>query len=242
MTFTFDFYKNVPMLISTLIAWGVIAYICLKLSKKKEKIRIWKIIVILLVGMFSLAINWNIFNEQVKIAILPIGVWILFLVYRRKIDKWKNYRVFAWTGFLANYIFIFTTLLTVPIYHLLYPSDELSTYISNVEDAHMINTHMSAPVNTLNKAMLIEQIPSFTLELDPDGEWYESRYLRVDENDRKERFPYLLLDTKPQWGSGLLTMIYIEENGKGLLISTPEKQLYFHSTKSIFERGEKIND
>ena len=52
---------------------------------------------------------------------------------------------------------------------------------------------------------------------------------------RKERFPYLLTGVKPKWGSGIPTLIYLEEDGKGILITTPKKQLYFRSQQALVE-------
>ena len=65
--------------------------------------------------------------------------------------------------------------------------------------------------------------------------WYNETYLEPDK--KTERFPYMLANTLPKWGSGLHTTIYIEKNGKGLLITTQEKQLYFQTERSLLEEA-----
>ena len=56
-------------------------------------------------------------------------------------------------------------------------------------------------------------------------------------NARKERFPYLLTGTKPKWGSGIPTLNFLEKDGKGILITTPKRQLYFRAEQTLLERG-----
>jgi hypothetical protein len=68
--------------------------------------------------------------------------------------------------------------------------------------------------------------------------WYEETYMNAESTKTKERFPYQLIGTSPEWGSGFLTIIYLEEDGKGILLSTSNKQLYFRSEDSIIEGGE----
>ena len=48
-------------------------------------------------------------------------------------------------------------------------------------------------------------------------------------------FHIYLLEASSKWGSGLHTIIYIENDGKGILISTPQEQLYFRSEDSLIE-------
>jgi len=70
--------------------------------------------------------------------------------------------------------------------------------------------------------------------------WYEETYADTDSTTKDERFPYQLIGTKPKWGSGLRTSIFIESDGKGFLVSTQDKQLYFRSEQSVLmEGGEK---
>ena len=65
-------------------------------------------------------------------------------------------------------------------------------------------------------------------------QWYEDTYM-TESNKRNERFPYQLIGTSSKWGSGLETIIYIEDDGKGILLSTPKEQLYFRSEDSFIE-------
>ena len=68
-----------------------------------------------------------------------------------------------------------------------------------------------------------------------NNQWYEDTYMNTDTNHSKERFPYQLMGISSKWGSGMDTIIYMEEDGKGILISTPQRQLYFRCDESFVE-------
>jgi hypothetical protein len=68
-------------------------------------------------------------------------------------------------------------------------------------------------------------------------QWYEETYMKGESSKREERFPFLLIDYHPKWGSDIHSMIYIEADGKGILISASDKQLYFRSETSILREG-----
>lgn len=70
-------------------------------------------------------------------------------------------------------------------------------------------------------------------------QWYYEKEFKDEQSiKRNERFPYQLAGTSPKWGSDLRPIIYIEADGKGLLISAPQKQLYFRSKESLL-KGEE---
>ena len=50
-----------------------------------------------------------------------------------------------------------------------------------------------------------------------------------------ERFPYLLANVAPKWGSKVTATIYVEKDGKGLLIAAPTKHLYYRLDESILQ-------
>ncbi len=66
-------------------------------------------------------------------------------------------------------------------------------------------------------------------------DWYEETFLNVEDYEKKEQFPYLLVDYKSKWGSGLESMIYVEGDGKGILISTADQQYYYRSEMSTLK-------
>jgi len=207
-------------------------------QKQIVKPKVWKIPLIILVGLFSFSINLSMFDMIFKLPILPLGVWILYFVLKGKYERWQTCRSFAWLGFGANFIFFALTLITIPVHHVIYPKDELPVYISNIENASIINIHPSAKDRSLNKDSLLKQLNTMSQEAIYSDQWYQETYINTESNKRNERFPYQVTGTSSRWGSGLQTLIYIEEDGKGILLSTPKKQLYFRSKDSLIEGGE----
>ncbi len=223
------------------LGWIVIVFIANRIYQKQMvKPKVWKIPVIILVSLCSLSVHWNMFDVIVKLPILPLGVWILYFVLKRKdgAERWQTYRSFAWLGFGANFIFFALTLLTIPVHHAIYPKDEPSVYISNVTNAALIKIHPSAKDRSLNKDSLLNQLDTVRQEAIYSAQWYRETNKNTESNKRNERFPYQLIGTSSKWGSGLHTSIYVEKDGKGILLSTPKKQLYFRSKDSLLEEGE----
>jgi hypothetical protein len=232
--FSFDFIA----MVTGFLAWCVIGIIAYRMYKKQAvKPKVWKVFVSILVGIFSFSINLNWFDTLVKLSILPLGVWILYWHLKGKEGRWQTYRPFAWLGFFANYIFLAATLLAIPTHHLVYPENELSTYLSNTENASIINTHSSALDRSLNKESLLKQIHNMKQEPIYSEEWYEKTYMEPDIKKINERFPYQLTEISSKWGSGLETIIFVEADGKGMLVTTPKKQLYFRSVESLLKGG-----
>lgn len=239
MDITYDFSFNLIELIFDLISWAIIGLIAYRLYKRKpDKSKVWKIIVCIYIGLFSFSINWNVADTPIKIAILPLGVWILYWFLKSKEGSWERYRSFAWLGFWANFIFLAAALLSIPVHQAIYSEDELSTYISHVEDASVIATHPSAKEQILDKESLQKQLRNMKPAVNHGIEWYneiESSAIKPD--NRSEKFPYQLIDFTPKWGSDFHAVIYIEADGKGLLVTTPKKQLYFRFKESLLRGG-----
>jgi hypothetical protein len=233
---TVDFTFNIITIILDLIAWVSIGIISFHIYQKKAiKLKAWKVIVVLYIGLFSFNINWPMFDTVVKLPILPLGVWILYFILKRKEGRWETYRSHAWLGFGANVIFIATTLLAVPLQHVFYPEKVATTYLSNIENASLLPIHPSASEKKINKVVLENQLPNMTVEMVYSQDWYEETYMEMESNERNERFPYQLTGVTSKWGSGKSPVIYIESDGKGLLIKTREKELYFRSADSFLE-------
>lgn len=236
MKINFDLTFNAIAILTGILAWGVIAFFAYRICKKQiVKPRIWKILIVIFVGIFSFSINWNMFNTVLKFPILPLGVWILYFVLKGKDERWQTYRSFAWLGFCANFLFLASTLIAMPIHQVIYPKDEPTTYISNIENASIINIHPSAKNQSLNEESLLKQLHTMRQETIYSDQWYDDTYMNTESNKRSERFPYQLIGTSSKWGSGLDTIIFIEDDGKGILLSTPKKQLYFRSEDSLIE-------
>lgn len=225
-------------IITNALAYAGIAYFAYKQYQKQElKPSVWKMIIVMLVGLFSFSFDWSMSNTMLRFAILPLGVWLIFLVCRGNKHRWQKYRSFAWLGFGANYLLLAATLLSIPLQNVLYPTDKLSTHIAKVNNASIIRLHPSAEEVSLNVESLKEQLSSMQEAQLKSDELYGKIVLESDQNNRQEQFPYLLIGTDSKWGSGLSTVIYVEMDGKGIITSTHDKQLYYRFEKSLLQEG-----
>lgn len=219
------------------LAWLAIVLFAYQIYKRQVlQPRIWKIVVIMIVGLVSFTINLPVAGTTLNISILPLGVWVLFFLRGRR-NSWQSYRSFAWLGFFANFIFLTATLLTIPIHGFIYPKDEGTTYLANIENASIIQINPLASEAILDKNKLDEQLQQMKQKEIHSDKWYEDMYRKVD-GEQSERFPYQLIDGLPLWGSGLQSVVYVEEDGRGIVISTGKEQLYFRSDKSILKEEE----
>jgi hypothetical protein len=235
MNFNIDFPLNVVEVSFSILAWALLIFLTYRTLKKKQvKLKIWKVVFFTVVGIFSFSINFSIFNTLVKFPVLPLGVWILSGWYiKSKNDTWMEYRVFAWIGFFSNFFFLIATIFSPQVHNVIYPIDEPSTYLSNVENASIIKIHTSGNYQTINRNTLQKQIETMEQATIYSDKWYEETW--QGETPKNERFPYQLLGVLPKWGSGILDIIYIEKDGKGILIDTPKKQVYFRFEKAFLE-------
>ncbi|MFX3675209.1 MAG: hypothetical protein ACE3JQ_12310 [Paenisporosarcina sp.] len=229
---------NVIELIASFSAWYLIGYLAYLLYKKHTaRPEVWKVLLFILIGVFSFSISWPMFGSVVKLPLLPLGVWILYAIYRKKEEQWQMYRGYAWLGFIANFIWIVTSLIAIPVNHLIYSENEPESYISNIEHASIILIHPSGYKSSLSKENFMLQIDHLKEKSVHSNEWYNETDMNNDDKKTIERFPYQLIGFTPKWGSGLNSIVYIEEDGKGLLISNSTKQLYFRSEHSLLEGG-----
>ncbi|SER06244.1 hypothetical protein SAMN05216232_0132 [Virgibacillus subterraneus] len=231
-------YNNAITVTATILVWLVIIIIIYtKYKKLQEKPKLWKIILIVLIGMFSFSINTNFLDTVVRIPILPLGVWILIFAFRDKKEKWEVYRTFAWLGFFFLFIFILSKLIIIPVNQAIYPKEELSTYIANLDNASLIQTHPSVEERSLNKDHLADEIARMRHETIHSEQWYQKVTSNVETENIEERFPYQLTGSLPKRGSGVDAIIYVEKDGKGLLITAAKGQYYFRSDDSLLEEG-----
>jgi hypothetical protein len=236
MNFNVEFPFDVIGISFSAAAWLiVILWIYRTIKKKQMKLKIWKVVVITLIGIFSFSINCSILGTFVKFPLLPLGVWILYGLYFGRKDAWMNYRVFAWIGFFANFVFLIAALVSPLVHSMIFPNNEPTTYISNAEKASIIKIHSSGVYQTINGNKLHKQMDILENVKNYSDKWYEETY--SGEIPKEELFPYLLLGVLPKWGSGIQSVIYIEKDGKGILIDTPQKQLYFRSKEAFLEGG-----
>ncbi|MFG6494615.1 hypothetical protein P8610_04605 [Fictibacillus sp. UD] len=146
------------------------------------------------------------------------------------------YRRFAWLGFFANFIFLAASLATIPFDQAIYPDKKLSTYIAKTDLARLFPLHTGAKESTLDQEVFKQQLSKMnTKPIDSQGWYNEIVNIDLPQQERKEKFPYQIVGTEPKWGSGLHTTIFVEKDGKGLLLTTQKKQYYFRSDVSFVE-------
>lgn len=233
---------NAPGIVLNLVAWGAIFILARRIYSKQDlKPIIWKLAIVIFVGLFSFSINLPYMDQQIKLAILPLGVWILYGIYSRKDEgkSWEKYRKYAWLGFFANFIFLAVSLILPLVHSGIYPDSEISTYISDINKARVIKTHPSAGNKILDKDSLLVQLDSIQEEPVYSEKWYYEAFESAGELSKaEERFPYQLAGTEAKWGIGIEPMIFVEQDGKGILITTGQKQVYFRAEKSLLKKGE----
>ena len=234
--------------IMTIIGWGIlIGAVCYLYRKQTEKPVIWKMVIIIYIGLFCFNFSFIVSETPIKIAILPLGVWILILVFGKRKERWKVYRPFAWLGFFGNYIFLITTLLSSLVQSLLYPTDKVETFLAELNNPGILLIHPSGKQADLNKELFIESLSSWGIGKMDTQQWYYESFPEIKEEELEEegqmphqtmeRFPYILIGATPKWGIGYESTIYMERDGKGMLISTEKGQYYFRSSESVLKGG-----
>ncbi|WP_096154981.1 hypothetical protein [Bacillus sp. FJAT-45066] len=223
---------NVIDTIFTILTWAIIIILFYKIFSKQleERPKIWFAILATWFGLFSFSINIELLRMPLKLAVLPLGVWIMYWILKRK-GRWDVYKKYAWLGFGANFLFIATVLTSALLHDYIYPKDDVTTFISNIsEDVEIIVIHPSGEMPSLNIKQFTSNLQSMKKTEMYSERWYRSTYI----NDEKmERFPYLLTGTLAKSGSGLTPLIFLDADGKGLLISYGTEQVYFQSKEPI---------
>ncbi|TFD93613.1 hypothetical protein [Jeotgalibacillus sp. R-1-5s-1] len=238
MEFTFNMDFSVISILLSVMIWGIIILLIRRVyvaQPEGERPKVIKLIIVFLVGLFSFSIDLPFSGEILKVSILPLGVWVLYWILKRR-NRWGNYRKYAWIGFFSNFLFLASVLLTIWLTDLIYPEDELETYISDVSNAELMVSHPTGDQASLDTESLKSSIQSFQLADTDVIEWYhDSEDWDIETNEPKEedeKFPYLLINTENQ--QKLQYLIYIESDGKGLLVTTKDQQYYFRSDEAEF--------
>lgn len=227
---------NSIMWTGTIICWGLIlGAIFYTYVKQHDKLTPLRIIITFLVGLISFSINFPFGGETLKIAILPLGVWLLYAVLRHK--DWARYRKYAWIGFFSNYLFLISSFVTVPLHALVFAQDEPSTYVAELSEASIFVTHSAEDGHVTlepNALAVIAQAKVAQMESDT---WYNETAL-AEQGQKRERFPYLLVGTHAKKGSGYTPSVYLERDGFGLLVITDKQHIYFQTEQPIFREEE----
>ncbi|REK71275.1 hypothetical protein [Paenibacillus paeoniae] len=227
--------QNVILIIATVLGWGVVFYWILRQYRgMKEKPVIWKMLFATLVGIFSASGNFTIMSTTVKLSILPLGVWVLYFFLRN--GSWSIYRKFAWIGFFSSYIFVATTLLGSLLHHVVYDKSDPFTYVADTGKAQLVSIHPSASDVTWDQHAFQDGMRVLEFQQSRDTlNWYYESAVENGVNYGNERFPYAVVGAKSRWGSGYEASLYLEYDGKGLLIQTPERHYYFRSEEPLLD-------
>ncbi|MEK4131174.1 hypothetical protein NYE67_16150 [Solibacillus sp. FSL W8-0474] len=212
--------------------WLLIFVIGFKLYKKQEiKPIIWKAVIVYFIGKFALTFNYPLEQKAIHFALIPLGVIAIYLFFSKR-PNFNTYLTFAWFGFFSNYLFLVGTLLIIPLYSFLYDKNDILTYIAHSDNIEILSIHPSANDNIAVRASILEQVKA-AKEQPVNIDWY---YESVgDDRVEVERFPYILANIAPKWGSQAKATIYVEKDGKGLLIASPTKHLYYRLDESILQ-------
>jgi len=225
---------NIIQLLATLLAWVVIGYIGYRIYRKQEeKAKPWKLLISFGIGLFTFSFHFQVAQEILKLPLLPLGVWLLYLLFPRK-SRWPLYRPFAWLGFLAQFIFLAATVVSMGLHSVIYPTPLATTYLADVQQASLQTLHSEFPERELDLEILEAQLSELAPARFFDQDWYEHVYMH-ESNREKERFPYQLVGIRPGWGSGIQAVIYLEKDGQGFLVSTAKGQYYFRAEQSMLK-------
>lgn len=236
MSFHLEMPNNIIFISCGIFGWLIVLILASRqYLKQKEKPAYWRVIIVVWVGLFSFSINLDIFHIPMKLSILPLGVWIVYGFLTKK--SWQKYRPFAWIGFWANFIFIGTALMSGFIDNWVYPKEDPSTYISDIEHAIIVAIHPTAQPACFNKDRFQSQLSDVQFADVLGMEWYQDSVLESGSHYHKEYFPYGLLGTTPRWGSGLEPLIYLKEDGRGILITTSNRSYYYLSKEPLIDWG-----
>ncbi|WP_051217602.1 hypothetical protein [Paenibacillus assamensis] len=232
----YNIFQSVGIALGGVIVLIIAIYMYRKKQDKSVKLRV--VAIVIYVGLFSFSTSFTFNQQTMKLAILPLGVWFLLAVLPKQSKE--RYRPYAWLGFCSNYLFLFLTIVISFIHEGVYPKSNPATYISYLDNAALISIHSSAQPAEFNKNRLQEQLEHLVPTDMQVDEWHRQSVMSTQSHYNRERFPYMLVGVKARWGSGLSSTIYIEHDGKGLLLTTPEQQLYYRVGESLLKK--EVND
>lgn len=195
---------------------------------------------VILLGLFSFSFDFPLFGQVQQLAILPLGVGLFYLLTLHKAKTRENYKVFAWLGFAVNYVLFIAGIITLLVTNWLFPKDELSTYIKSLDEVTIFNSHISQtePIKLADNALelLLEHSTKATFE---SGQWYTEQQMFTEPYET-EKFPYFLHNVSTPAGMNVEVHFYIEKDGKGLLVQTPERHYYYRVFEPLIEKdGDK---
>ena len=214
---------NIIQLLLIALVWTIGIIYTVKIARRNE-VAIWRAVIVLLVSIFSLSFTIHAFNMTFKVAILPLGVWLIYFILRNT-GTWKKYRHVAWFGFLLNYAFLVVFFISQLIHPLIYHPEKLTTYITNPEKVKLVPIMPTETKRIQLTSELLKQASVNDLIFN-DGELMYGNL-----------FPYLLINHEAKRGSAIRSKIYVQNDGKGILVHHNEKQYYFTIEQSVFEEG-----
>ena len=220
----------------TLAIVAIFTLLAIRIYKREEtKGKWWVIIIIFLIGRFSISLDLPLFGHTHNLAIFPLGAGLFYLFTRTRQQAREIYKPYIWLGFFANYAFFVCGILTIFVTNALFPPGHLSTYIESFEDATILNIHPSAQdkIQLSNNAYeLLDK--SIQTEVHAH-EWYNGQAYNQMAY-KEEKFPYMLQNVTATAGLNIDVFYYIEQDGKGLLVQTPDQHYYFRTEDTFIEK------
>ena len=211
-------------------------FIAIRIYLRQEtKGKWWAIVPLFFVGLFSISFELSLFGQMYKLAILPLGAGLFFLFTMSRHEVRKTYKPYIWLGFLANYGFFIGGIVTIFLTNALFPPGQLLTYIKSFEEATIMITHPSVQDEvhlTKNAYELLEK--SVPTEVQAH-EWYNEQAYN-QRAYKVEKFPYMLQNVTAPAGMNMDVFYYIEQDGQGLLMQTPNRHYYFRTSDTFIEK------
>src|SRR5690606_25003491 len=120
----------------TLAVYIIVFIIAIRIYMRQEtKGKWWVIVLVLALGFFSVSLELFLFEQIHNFAIIPLGASLFYLFTRTRRETRVIYRPFVWLGFLANYGFFITGILTIFVTNILFPPGQLPTYAKSFDKA-----------------------------------------------------------------------------------------------------------
>ncbi|MFS0785423.1 hypothetical protein ABC345_03450 [Shouchella sp. 1P09AA] len=224
--------------VSSLFAFALfIGFFIFLYRRNTDNVSWWKALVVTFFGMLTVDFPLFIFNQEMAFPLIPLGVGIICLLAPRGNQGWLRYRPFAWTGFFSGFLFVGFSLIGAVVQYLVYPVDEISTYITNPTDIELTVTHFQGDEVELNLSEA--HLERYEIKSIGEAEFFEQIMSGGrQQGEHQEDFPYVLQGAQSKWGSGYHPLIFVEKDGQGILVDLGEEQLYFSGSEPLFNGGE----
>ena len=107
MEINFNFTINAVAIVTGILAWGSIIFLAYRVYKRQSvRPKVWKILLVMFVGLFSFSFKWNMFDTISKVSNLASWCMDLIFYFKRKGRKVANLSIFCLVRFLGELYFL----------------------------------------------------------------------------------------------------------------------------------------